>query len=37
MLTQLRDGFVTSNTKIHVIALGFDNLSGMQVAQKSVR
>jgi len=36
-LTQLHDGFATNNTKIHFKALGFDNLSGIQVAQKRVR
>ena len=37
MLTQLRDGVATNNTKIYLKVLGFDNLSGIQVAQKRVR
>jgi len=37
MLTQLRDGVATSNTKIYLKALGCDNLSGIQVAQERVR
>jgi hypothetical protein len=36
MLTQLRAGAATKNTKIYLQALGFDNLNGIQVAQKRV-
>jgi len=37
MLTKLRDGVASNNTKIYLEAVGFDTLNGIQVVQKRVR